>query len=610
MCGILGSVNFNFSEDVLKLIKHRGPDFSQICHYKLGDNEVVLGHNRLSIVDLTPAGNQPMDSEDSNFSIILNGEIYNHSDLRNKMSNLNYKGHSDTETIINYIAQYGIQSAKDFNGIFAFCVLDKLNQKIYLVRDPFGVKPIYYYKSADKFLFSSEIRPLKKLVNTSLDKESLSELLKLRYNPAENTLYEEIKKLKPGHCLIYDINSHSIEITPLLVSKPNKKEYTLNQAVNQYGELFEKAVKRQLMSDVELGVLLSGGIDSALVTFFASKYYPNKIKSFTVGFKNEDSANELDHARESASFLNTIHHEVIIDQEDFITAFEKIVQIVEEPLGTTSLIPMYFLNREVSKHVKVVLTGQGADEPLGGYPRYKSEIVRNYFPHFFLSALKPISSSIKNEKIRRFLYSASEKDLASRFEKTYSLFTNEDIYKLTRNKDYRSIEKIKYFCELLDVGKSTPAEAMMAVDLRMNLSDDLLLYTDKISMNFAVETRVPMLDTELVEFVESLPLKFKINRGRGKFIHKEFAKSVLPEKIVNRKKKGFLSPTNKWFNQDLGKLIYFAINDDSTEFSSLFSKEEVTKVLERHKKGYNQEKQLFLLLSIYLWLKTFKGEIF
>ncbi|MBW7869790.1 MAG: asparagine synthase (glutamine-hydrolyzing) [Flavobacteriia bacterium] len=610
MCGILGSVNINFSEDVLNLIKHRGPDFSQICNYKLGDNKVLFGHRRLSIVDLTAAGNQPMETKDGNYSIILNGEIYNHEDLRKTINDINFKGHSDTETILNYIAKNGIQSVKDFNGIFAFCFLDKQEQKIYLVRDPFGVKPVYYYKSDNGFLFSSEIRPIKSLIDTSLDKDSLSELLKLRFNPSDDTLYMEIKKLLPGHCLTYDIKKNSIELKPLLVSQPNKKEFSFNQAVNQYGDLFEKAVKRQLMSDVELGVLLSGGIDSALVTYFAVRNSATKIKSFTVGFDNKDESNELDDARESASILNTLHHEIVIGQNDFINAFEKIVQIVEEPLGTTSSIPMYYLNQKVSKHVKVVLTGQGADEPLGGYPRYRSEIIRNNFPNFVLEGLKPFSSFFKNEKIRRFLYSSYETDLVKRFEKTYSLFTEEDIYKLTGTNDSRSRKRINYFCQLLNVNKLTAAEAMMAVDLRMNLADDLLLYTDKISMNFAIETRVPILDLELVEFIQSLPLKYKINNGNGKFIHKEFAKSVLPEKIVKRKKKGFLSPTKEWFNQGLSNLIYSAVNDDYTQFNRLFDKDEVMKVLEKHKKGYNQEKQLFLLLSIYFWLKNNRNQIF
>ncbi len=604
MCGILGTVNLAFDSTVLDSISHRGPDYGHIEQYDLQYSKVVFGHRRLSILDLSETGHQPMQTDDGRYVIIFNGEIFNHLDLRKELPLVRFKGHSDTETILHYLATYGIESVVHLNGNFAFGLLDKQLQKLYLARDPYGVKPLYYRHDHQKFIFSSEIRPINALANSTLNTEALSELLKLRYNPAGDTLYNEVKKVLPGHFLEVDLKNHTIENGKFIRSKSKIRDISFQQAVHQYGDVFEKAVQRQLMADVELGTLLSGGIDSALVTYFAAKNSPEKIKTFTVGFMDADEANELADARISAAILGTTHHEVVIDQQDFAAIFEKVVTIIEEPLGTTSAIPMYFLNQEVAQHVKVVLTGQGADEPLGGYARYQGEMYRKWMPVPALRLLKPWAHLFKNEKIRRFLYAAAEKDVIRRFERSYALFDDEAIKRLTGLQDHTSYQKINYFYKLVDGSKMSPAEAMMTIDTHMNLADDLLLYTDKVSMHFGVETRVPILDFELMDFINSLPLKYRVQPGKGKLIHKEFAKQVLPESIVNRPKKGFKSPTGQWFEQESGAFITQMTLDDNCLFNQLFDKREVIKILDLHKKGFNQEKQLFLLISLYFWFKN------
>jgi asparagine synthase (glutamine-hydrolysing) len=604
MCGILGAVNQDIDHSILDLIRHRGPDFAQICRYNTQFAEVTLAHSRLAILDLAETGNQPMTTRDNNYSIIFNGEIFNHLDLRASMSDVMFKGHSDTETILHYLAKNGIDGLKDFNGNFAFGFLDVKAQKLYLARDPFGVKPLYYHHDGHRLIFSSEIRPILAMVKATLNKAALGEVLKLRYNPAEDTLYNEIKKVKPGHYIVYDLVNESLELNSFLKPLGPKRTINFQQAVHQYGDLFEQAVRRQLMGDVEIGTLLSGGVDSALVTYFAAKNCKSKIKTFTVGFEDNDDANELNEARLSASILGTEHHEVVINQQDFGAVLEDVVRIVEEPLGTTSSIPMYFLNREVSNHVKVVLTGQGADEPLGGYTRYKGEIYRKYFPPVLSRMLSPMASHIKNEKIRRFLQSSGTSDIVSRFEKTYALFDDASIFRLTGLKDNLSITKIDYFYQLIQANHRSPVEAMMAIDKHLNLADDLMIYTDKVSMHFGVETRVPILDFDLVTFIESLPFKYKIHNSSGKHIHKEFARQVLPDTIVNRPKKGFKSPTDKWFEQDLGSLLEAMTKDSTNSFNLWFDTNEVKKILHLHQKGFNQEKQLFLLISLYFWFKN------
>lgn len=603
MCGILGSVNCAFGDETLDLIKHRGPDHGEIISLKWNESEITLGHRRLSIVDLSPSGNQPMKNKLNENLIIFNGEIYNHEFLKDSLSEYTFNGHSDTETILYYLSKYGIDSIEKFNGIFSLAFFDKTKGKIFLARDPYGVKPLYYSISEKSLIFSSEIKPIKRLVQTQINRENLSQLLKLRYSPSPDTIYSNIFKLRPGHTLEYDLSSHKtcIKSFQKVININTNSQFV--RCVDKYGELVEKAVDRQLMSDVEIGVLLSGGIDSALITHFMAKRSTKKIKSFTVGFDEHSGESELDDARETAQILGTQHKEVIVHQDNFKEIFEKLIDIVEEPLGTTSTIPMYFLNKEVAKHLKVVLTGQGADEPLGGYARYKGIVMSEKIPEFIFSSLKPLSPFIKNEKISRAINAFGEKDKIKKLENSYMLFNERELYELINAQDHNSYAKIKYFYDELNCEKKHLVESMMSIDSRMNLPDDLLLYTDKISMHFGIETRVPFLDHELMNFLETLPYHFKIQKGQGKYIHKEFAKSILPTKIINRKKKGFQSPTNQWFKDQLGSLMISELNKNP-EFSQYFNLEKIQSLLKVHKAGFNKEKQLFLLFSLLYWFKS------
>jgi len=607
MCGIVGTINKNFDNSVLDLIKHRGPNDSEIINLKIGKNEVTLGHRRLSIQDLTSAGHQPMYSACKKFVIIFNGEIYNHLDLRNKLEGINFKGHSDTETIVNYIAKYGIMFVKDFNGIFGFSLIDIENEKLYLVRDKYGVKPIYYTNENNTLIYSSEMRPIKALVNSHVDKNNLATLLKLRYNASPTTLYDNIYKLRAGHILTYDLKDYSIDISSFINPVHINNKVTFEKALQEYGELFEQAIKRQLLADVEVGVLLSGGIDSALVAYFAQKYSDKPIKTFTIGFEEYDDSDETNDARESARILGTEHYEIKITDAQFEEVFRKSIEIVEEPLGTTSIIPMYFLNELVAMHgVKVVLTGQGADEPLAGYKRYQGESLTHYIPSFVFNILKPFAKLIKNESVFRALNSLGEKDTIKRFELIYSLFSYDEIKRLVNIEESKSYDLIKYFNELLAGKKKDSTNAMMSNDMRMNLCDDLLLYTDKISMYFSIEARVPILDNNLIDFVESLPLEYKLKGKDGKYIHKKFAESVLPHEIIYRKKKGFNSPTEKWFKGSKGLKYKEMLTKTNSNFSNYFNKDEVANIFDIHMKGKrNMEKQLFTLISIYYWMESY-----
>lgn len=605
MCGILGSVNQVIGEETLALIGHRGPDDIGINEFKIGKSMTYLGHRRLSIQDLSSAGHQPMLSACRKYFIIFNGEIYNHFVLRERIKEIKFKGHSDTETIVNYIARFGIESVREFNGIFAFAILDIVNEKLFLTRDRFGVKPLYYYQNKEKFLFSSEIHPIQSLVKDDINKKQVALLLKLRYNPSPTTLYQKISKLEPGHFISIDLGTNELEKysfqKPVLIDN----EISFSEALDTYEILFENAIKRQLLSDVEVGVFLSGGIDSALVAYYAQKHSDKPIKTFSIGFNDKDESDETVDARETSKILGTEHYEVLINNDEFENIFPKCLNIVEEPLGTTSIIPMYYLCQLASKYVKVVLTGQGADEPLGGYKRYQGEIVREKYPSFVFQFLKPISKFIKNEQIYRGINALGEKEIIKRFSKTYELFNDEEIKDLINEVNSRDEELIRYFYNLLQGHKKHSSEAMMTNDMRMNLSDDLLLYTDKVSMHFSMEARVPLLDNELIEFIESLPYKFRVRGKEGKYIHKKFAEKILPKEIIYRKKKGFQSPTEKWFKGVKGVIYKKLLLNDNSIFAKLFNLKTVETFFNDHLSGKrNYEKQLFTLISIYYWLEN------
>lgn len=612
MCGILGSVNLLFDKATLNLIKHRGPDDFGINSFSVNNHQVQFGQRRLAIIDLSPAGHQPMLSSCENFALIFNGEIYNHLDLRKILpGNITYNGHSDTETILQYLIHFGPKAIVDFNGIFALAFLDLKKAKLTLARDPFGVKPLYYFEDAKRLIFSSEIRPIKSILNTNeLNEVALASLLRLRYNSAPDTLYSKINKLPPGHIHTVEMDSENLLSNTLsyVPSLPSVSTSNRKELITAYGKTLEASVKRQLLADVAVGVLLSGGIDSAVIAALAKKHYKGKIKAFTIGFEGDFEEDEIADARETAKILGLEHYVKKISFSDFLGLIKECSRIVEEPLATTSMIPMYYLAELAAEKVKVVLTGQGADEPLGGYSRYKSEVIRDKIPSSIRGLIKPMVklSGSKNEQILRGAQSIGISNEIERFLSVYEIFSQEEIQQLISIEDTSSANAVLNFHTLLDCdSRKHAADKMMAIDTRMNLADDLLNYTDKITMNFSLECRVPMLDIEFVHFMETLPTGLKLNTKEGKIIHKEFAKTILPDEIIYRKKKGFQSPTNKWFREEMSTVKEILL-DETSKFSEIFNQKYITEILDQHSNGYNREKQIFLLLSIYYWFDANK----
>lgn len=617
MCGIFGCINFKYDPVSLDSIRHRGPDGSGVKNVTINGHNVTLAHRRLSIVDVSENGAQPMASGDGNSIITFNGEIYNHADLKPKMKFTNFKGHSDTETILNYFNEKNISThLKDLNGIFGFAILDQKNQKLYVARDRFGVKPIYYYFKNNQLVFSSEIRPFKYYIDMQYDRENVIEGLKMRYVGAPDTIFNDIKKIEAGQFLAFDLSGENIKLTKeYYVQTPgmgSRKQETAS-LVKEYGDLFEQAVERQLMADVEIGILLSGGIDSALVAAVAKNKSAKPLKSFTVGFKEGlFESDEIEMAKETASTLGIENIHVRTDFVDFIEDLKKIIRIVEEPIATNSIIPMYSLSKLTSEHVKVVLSGQGADEPLYGYRKYKGLIFLKHLERysFLRKGLKLTGiQKVKKEDVRRFYDAAVEKDMLTAYREYNSISSGNELSKLFNKSGLADTgtvlqRKQSLFTEKwndrIPSGKSIISFPFL--DLRNSLADDLLMYTDKLMMHFSVECRVPILDNDLIEFIESLHHSYKLSFSKGKIIHKKFAEEYLPSSIIHRKKIGFATPASKWYktHKDLIENIICS----NKEIGKIFNINAIKEVLNTHEQNQNGEKQILVLLSLALLMES------
>lgn len=614
MCGIAGSINCFLDHHTISLISHRGPDSQGYSELNIGNGKVFLGHTRLSFLDLSKAGNQPMFTRAGDFAIVFNGEIYNHLELRKRLTGVEFAGHSDTETILYYLSTFGIDAVKEFNGIFAFAFLDINAQKIYLVRDQFGVKPLYYYAAADQLIFGSELKVI--LANPAyrkaIDTNSLNTFLTFRYNPSPQTLFQNINKLEGGHYLAYGLNGDSKLCNYWSYNPTTNTDISETDALVEYKRLMEQAVKRQLLSDVPVGLLLSGGIDSAVIGFLMARNMDKPVDTFTIGFTGKGDYNELDDARQTASLINANHHDLLIGQDDFLNFFYNSFYYTEEPIAEPTIPALYYVSKLAAKHVKAVMSGQGADEPLAGYKRYVGEkFIKDYgqllshLPAKVISAMFPANGSLA-----RGIYALTFKDELDRFVAIYTLFTpdlKEQLFKKdwveSIDKNQRGLFETKYKQSL---SLKDSLSRLLYLDTRAMLPDDLLLFNDKLTMANSLECRVPFLDIELVKFIETLPIDLKIRGLRGKYIHRKAAEEWLPAEIINRKKRGFSTPVDDWFKGDFANLLADLINSADSISNLYFNVPFIHSMIKQHQsKKKDYQRQLFILLSLELWYKNF-----
>ncbi len=569
MCGIVGAVNRSLDMDAaLIALGHRGPDSSGETRVDVAGTPVHLGHTRLAILDLSPAGHQPMTSRDGRWTVSYNGEIYNHLDLRRELPGP-FRGHSDTETLVEHIAVHGLdRTVRALNGMFAFAALDRASGELHLVRDPFGIKPLYYRTGAPgELVFASEIRALGPHQGERLefDPVALQTFLTLRFVPSPATIWKGVHRLAAGHVLTMELAGGAMRTAPFIDPVTDHFGGTVDDAVTQYQELLGNAVERQLLSDVPVGMLLSSGIDSSIVAALAAER-GHALRCYTVGFGAEHRESELAGAAETCRVLGLPFVPVEVDADAVIDAVTSVVASLEEPIVSTAALVMWHLVRRAREDVTVVLTGQGSDEPWGGYTRYQNEIGRAlnpFTPAWRLAGLtKPLWSRAPDSVVRA-LRSLPVDDRLDRFVGTYELFDADQRATLTGDSsDGAARSSLEYWSHWLAPADCSPAEEMMRIDTRTCLADDWLLYGDKISMATSLETRVPILDLDVVRFVESLPLDMRIRLGRRKIVHKKMAERYLPESIVNRPKMGFPTPFGTWARGPMRDLVGSVLLDE------------------------------------------------
>ena len=570
MCGIFGIkyvdrtrvVQERLVIEATDLMEHRGPD--DAGYWVRG--AVGLGHRRLSIIDLSPLGHQPMFNEDGRIGLVFNGEIYNYQELYQPLCD---KGHtfrskSDTEVIIHAYEEWGFDCVHRFNGMFAFGLWDERLQTLWIVRDRLGVKPLYYFWDHDTFLFSSEIKPILKtgVVKAEINDRVLDAYFSLGYVPGPETMFKGIKKLTPGHFLCLK-DGRLTENEYWDFAQVEQVALTAQGYEEKLESLLCDSISMRLRSDVPLGVFLSGGLDSSAVVALMSDMVSEPINTFTVGYDPANNCNEEPFADMVAARYQTKHHVFKLEPDNFIASVEKLVEFAEEPIVEPAAIALYHLSHLARKSATVLLSGEGSDEILAGYYLYqimqKIDGVRGVLPASWLLAAKAAAaygSRLKMVKYCDWL----NLPLENRYQGTSGYLT-ESMKKLLYSRDFFAgkgdyleesystlFEKVSH--------KRDPLSKMLYVDTKTWLADDLLLKADKMTMAASIELRVPFLDYRLVELAASFPPEVKLNAGNGKAILKTIMRARLPQMIVNREKMGFPVPVGDWFKRDLTEVVY------------------------------------------------------
>jgi len=626
MCGICGQFNFNperiVDKELIKRMKlslaHRGPD-GQGMWVK---DQIGLGHTRLAVIDLSAKGHQPMSNETGSIWITYNGEVYNFQDLRKELESKGhrFRSNSDTEVIVHLYEEEGIQCMTKLRGMFAFAVWDENTKQLLLARDRLGQKPLYYYKDQQSLLFASEIKSIlaSGMVDISPDNEAIYQYLCLGYVPHPKTGFNGIKKLPPGYRLVVRDSHFSLDSYWSLKEGHNQHEIVNTKEVSQQlYDLLMEAIRIRMVSDVPIGVLLSGGIDSnAIVAMMNS--CTRQIKTFTVGFEDE-LYDERREARFLADRLDTDHHEMVI-KPDVLDILPKLACAYDEPFADPSAVPSYYVAQMARQHVPVVLNGDGGDENFAGYGTYIQGIVGSRLESIpsklggFLSKILDQKKQGKAKSLAQIL-ALSGKSRARNFGHlrrvatlavTESLLTN-DYKELIHGFD--PISHLVECYERLDCGDIV--NTMLAVDRENFLPDDLLFKIDIATMSHGLEARSPFLDHHFVEFAAKLPGHLKLNRWRKKYILKKSLKDILPHQVLQRRKRGFDVPVNHWLKGELKDLCRDAISSKNL-ITELLQADKLKEMFNDHLTGRQDwGRFLWAVLMLHLWSEAYmkKGVI-
>jgi asparagine synthase (glutamine-hydrolysing) len=619
MCGIAGQFNFQRREPVeretivrmARSIAHRGPDDEGFFI----SGPVGLGFRRLSIIDLT-GGHQPMSDAQKTVWIVFNGEIYNYRELRAELQN---KGHqfrtnSDTEVIIHGYKEWGTDVFNHLNGMFGLAIWDVRNQRLVVARDAMGIKLVYYKIDNGALTFGSEVRPVvaAEQRKPNVDPVALNLFLRFRYTPSPLTIFDGIRKLAPGTMLVIENGEcrekrwYNHTRIPFLDGKDEK------DAERELLELYRGAVKRHLLSDVPVGLLLSGGLDSGLLLALMNEQ-GGPWPAYSIGYGKSFEDDELADARETAAVLGARHVPVKLGRAEFERSLPKIVESLEEPIATSSIVPMYFVSQRARQDVKVALIGQGPDEMFGGYKRHLGVHYGNWWRGLPAGLRSMVGFAVKglprNETLKRGVASLGTEDRLRRYQDIFSLAPATTIDGLFHDDllpERQGRELVDYWRGLApQMAHTDELGGFQLLEIRSSLPDELLMYADKLSMAHSLEVRVPYLDRTVVEYVQRLGSHFKVRNGTRKWLHRRVCQRYLPQVILRRKKRGFASNVvDEWFRSSLKGEISELLLDESSLIFGLLNPKPVRRLLEGHQSGrQDNHKLLFSLVMLEQWLR-------
>ena len=615
MCGLAGIVNFDVEQldrkvirDMIHILRHRGPDGEGI----FSDSNVILGHVRLSIIDVE-GSKQPLANENKSIWTTFNGEIYNYSELRKMLTarGHRFKTDGDTETLVHLYEEYGEEMVHHLQGMFAFAIWDKQKRLLLLVRDRLGIKPLYYCRKGNNFIFASEPKAFFQHpdIDASPDVEGIWHYLTYRSVPAPGTLFQGIAKVRPGYMMVVTQNGCTEKCywdVPLNSehSKSLFKDKKAEDVTEEVESLLMKSVKRRLISDVPLGAFLSGGVDSSLVVAMMTRITGTAVRTYSVGFRNFASS-ELPYARIVADRYKTDHHELMLEEDCFVEHLEKLTCLRDSPLSEPADVPLYLLAKMASRDVKVLLSGEGGDELFGGYPKCAYD---RFAPliNIWPDVLIRLAGDLLPARFRRVevaLRSLCEKDRADRWAQWFSPFTKREKLNLVNcsnsweNPTKQYVERSR---------QCAPLDAMLYTDCKLWLPDNLLDRGDRMTMAASVECRVPFLDHELVEFAFSLPISVKVRGFTRKWQVKQIALKYLPDSIVNRHKVGFSVPLTQWFRGKLRDMCYDRICQINGLLRDFLNPKDLRKILDDHCSCRKDNAlKIWTLLGLSIWNDMF-----
>lgn len=614
MCSISGAYNSSVSFKEYELLNysmsHRGPDNTNVQEYKFNNRILFLGHNRLAIQDLDIKANQPMES--ARFSIVFNGEIYNHMELRTELES-KFTTHSDTETLLSLFEQYGIEKTiSKLIGMFSIALFDKKEDKLYLIRDRVGIKPLYWTFQNGEFSFASELKGISSHLKKRKNDKALIQFMSFGYISDDNSYYENIYKLKPAHYLIFD--GKDIDIKRYWDLPQTKINISYEEALERTENIIRSSIKYRLLSDVEVGSFLSGGVDSSLVSAILQQESSSNLKTFSIGFEDK-RYDESVYALEVAKYIGSEHYEYKFKVTDVIDLINKLDYNFDEPFGDASSLPMMILSKMTKQHVTVALSGDGGDELFTGYERYF--ITDSYYtklsklPQSIRSILSIIAKYSRNDKLQKVSYplkNFSEQNLyALLYSSTKpwelnSLFNKEFLRESFGKSDLSLLDILEYdFLKESDNFTTSSVfrevgdliDCLSRLDFHRYLPDDILTKVDRASMAYGLEARVPLLDHRVVEFAYSLPTALKLKYG-SKSILKDILYKQIPKELIERPKRGFSVPLKEWFRSELKGVVYDKINS----LDARFNKKYLLKVFNEHQKGRNFEYVLWNVMRV------------